>query len=68
MCWLETSAKDNTNVQEAFKTIAERLVDSSEQLLSLESNLSGPGTFTLHGAYGVPEEATGWGGSCCQWS
>ena len=67
MCWLETSAKDNTNVLDAFHTIAERLMENYEQLLSLHSQHSGPGTFTLHGAYGVPKEA-GYSWNCCQWS
>ena len=56
MCWLETSAKDCTNVEEAFETMASKLCESHEQYLSFESERSGPGSFTLHGAYGVPEE------------
>ena len=57
MCWLETSAKDCTNVQEAFETMAYKLCESHEQYLSFDSECSnGPGSFTLHGAYGVPEQ------------
>ncbi|KAL9968526.1 hypothetical protein ACROYT_G020633 [Oculina patagonica] len=65
MCWLETSAKDCTNVQEAFETMAYKLCESHEQYLSFESERSsGPGSFTLHGAYGVPEQSTGSYCSC----
>ena len=57
MCWLETSAKDCTNVQEAFETMAYKLCENHEQYLSFDSECnSGPGSFTLHGAYGVPEQ------------
>ena len=57
MCWLETSAKDCTNVQEAFETMAYKLCESHEQYLSFNSeHSSGPGSFTLHGAYGVPQQ------------
>lgn len=56
MCWLETSAKDCTNVREAFETMAYKLCESHEQYLSFESEHSGPGSFTLHGAYGVPQQ------------
>ena len=64
MCWLETSAKDCTNVEEAFETMASKLCESHEQYLSFESERSGPGSFTLHGAYGVPEENENQG-YCC---
>ena len=64
MCWLETSAKDCTNVKEAFETMAYKLCESHEQYLSFESERSGPGSFTLHGAYGVPEQQTN-EGYCC---
>ena len=64
MCWLETSAKDCTNVEEAFETMASKLCESHEQYLSFESERSGPGSFTLHGAYGVPEENESQG-YCC---
>lgn len=64
MCWLETSAKECTNVQEAFETMAYKLCESHEQYLSCKSEYSiGPGSFTLHGAYGVPEQSTS--GSYC---
>lgn len=56
MCWLETSAKDCTNVREAFETMAYKLCESHEQYLSFESEHSGPGSFTLHGVYGVPQQ------------
>ena len=60
MCWLETSAKDCTNVQEAFETMAYKLCEGHEQYLSCQSERSsGPGSFTLHGAYGIPEQSTG---------
>ena len=64
MCWLETSAKDCTNVEEAFETMASKLCESHEQYLSFESERSDPGSFTLHGAYGVPEENKSQG-YCC---
>ena len=52
MCRLETSAKDCTNVEEAFEPMASKLCESHEQYLSFESELSGTGSYTLHGAYG----------------
>lgn len=58
MCWLETSAKDCTNVQEAFETMAYKLCESHEQYLSFETERSfGPGSFTLH-AYDVPGQSS----------
>lgn len=66
MCWLETSAKDCTNVIEAFDALAYKLCESHEQYLSLPSETSGPGSFTLHGAYGMSgqEQSSGLG-YCC---
>ena len=64
MCWLETCAKDCTNVEEAFETMASKLCESNEQYLSFESERSGPGSVTLHGAHGVPEENESQG-YCC---
>lgn len=65
MCWLETSAKDCTNVKEAFETMAYKLCESHEQYLSFSSeNSIGPGSFTLHGAYGVPEQTEGYCSGC----
>ena len=64
MYYLETSAKDCTNVKEAFETIAYKLCESHEQYLSFSSMGSdGPSSFTLHGAYGVPGQTTE--GPCC---
>lgn len=65
MCWLETSAKDCTNVKEAFETMAYKLCESHEQYLSFSSeNSIGPSSFTLHGAYGVPEQTEGYCSGC----
>lgn len=66
MCWLETSAKDCTNVKEAFDTLAYKLCESHEQYLSLPTETSGPGSFTLHAAYGMSgqEQSSGLG-YCC---
>ena len=64
--YLETSAKECTNVKEAFEIMAKKLVESYEQYLSLPTSLnSGLGSFTLHGAYGVPLETTGYWDYCC---
>ena len=66
MCWIETSAKDCTNVQEVFITMGSKLCESRDQYLSMESECSGPGSFTLHGAYGVPEHPQLTAVNCCK--
>ncbi|XP_068700667.1 uncharacterized protein [Montipora foliosa] len=66
MCWLETSAKDCTNVKEAFDTMVYKLCESHEQYLSFQSEPSSPTSFTLHGAYGISDQQQSSGlGYCC---
>ena len=49
----ETSAKDATNVQRVFRTIAIELIERADQLQSLES---GPDSLFLHNVSDKPNQ------------
>jgi len=60
--WIEASAKDSTNVNEAFEILTRNLIERKNQLSSLISIDSGPGSLFLTHQEEKPPE-----GYCCSY-